>query len=398
MPETPDVTPPDLVDGVERAAATADSLTVAWVPGRDDRGVTAYAVDRDGVELEQTVGEPEITIDGLPCGTLTTVGVRALDEAGNEGLRAAASLQTAACDGPADLYLAPKGRDAGRCTEAAPCRTFARAYALAAPGQTSSSRPARTARSRLPPTRRVTSLDDVTFRPAPGAKVTVGSLLIDGSHVTVRDMRVAASWTTSATTEDVTFRNLDVRGGIYLASSRNVSDRRRRRRAAASICTRSSRRGPRAPILERPRRRRHLPRRQPHEGGGPRRVPAGRRRRRRDRPQLTLHALRDLRPLLHRVQRQRPADGRRHREQRLGLVDHGGFNSLHELERQLGRAAQRADPAQLLDTGVLPQRGRRSSRTCAGRQRRAVPAVRVRLRASRTTTTSGTARRARTPT
>ncbi len=39
----------------------------------------------------------------------------------------------------------------------------------------------------------------------------------------MRDMRVDGGWTTSATTEDVTFRNLDVRGGIYLASSRNVS-------------------------------------------------------------------------------------------------------------------------------------------------------------------------------
>ena len=166
---------------------------------------------------------PEITIGGLACGTAVTVGVRALDEAGNAGLRAAASLQTAACDGPADLYLAPKGRDRNRCTKAAPCRSFARAYALAEPGQTVELAAGQYGRQKIAadPTR--TSLDDVTFRPAAGGRVTVGSLFIDASHITVRDMRVDGDWTTSATTEDVTFRNLDVRGGIYLSSSRNVS-------------------------------------------------------------------------------------------------------------------------------------------------------------------------------
>jgi hypothetical protein len=191
------------------------------MPGRDDRGVTAYAVDRDGVELE-TVTDPQITIDGLPCGTLTTVGVRALDAAGNEGLRAPASVPTAPCDGPADLFLAPRGKDGGRCTKAAPCRSFARAYALAQPGQTVQLAAGRYGPQKIAADPARTSLDDVTFRPAPGARVSVGSLAVDGSHLTVRDMRVS-DWTTSATTSDVTFRNLDVRGGIYLASSRDVS-------------------------------------------------------------------------------------------------------------------------------------------------------------------------------
>ena len=270
-------------------------LTVAWTPGRDDRGVTGYAVDRDGVELE-TVTEPEIAIDGLACGTAVTVGVRALDEAGNAGLRAVASLQTAACDGPADLYLAPKGRDRNRCTQAAPCRSFARAYALAEPGQTVELAEGRYGRQRIAADATRTSLDDVTFRPAAGAKVIVGSLFIDASHITVRDMRLDGDWTTSATTEDVTFRNLDVRGGIYICQLAQRLRRRRRGRAD----------GRRAPAVrrvarghaprERARGRCHLPRRQPHERGVPRGVPADRRRRGRDGPELALHALRDLRP------------------------------------------------------------------------------------------------------
>ena len=130
VPDTPDVTRPELVNGVERTAATADSVTVGWTPGRDDRGVTSYAVDRDGVELE-TVSEPEIVIAGLPCGTRGHRRRAGPGRGGQRGPARAASVQTAACAGAADLYLAPKGRDAGKCTEAAPCRSFTRAYALA---------------------------------------------------------------------------------------------------------------------------------------------------------------------------------------------------------------------------------------------------------------------------
>ena len=171
VPDTPDVTRPELVDGVERTAATADSVTVGWTPGRDDRGVTAYAVDRDGVELE-TVTEPEIVIGGLPCGTLTTVGVRALDEAGNEGpARRRASRRRSAPAPPTSTWHRRAGTSASarRPPHAAPssARTPSRSPArpsswLPAPTVRRPSRPTR-------PARRATTSRSVP-PPGPGSR------------------------------------------------------------------------------------------------------------------------------------------------------------------------------------------------------------------------------------
>src|SRR3982751_6527197 len=57
-----------------------------------------------------------------------------------------------------------------------------------------------------------TAADDVTFRPAPGASVTVNGLDIPASHLTLQDFAVEGNWATYPTTDDVTFRNLDVHG------------------------------------------------------------------------------------------------------------------------------------------------------------------------------------------
>lgn len=67
-----------------------------------------------------------------------------------------------------------------------------------------------------------TSGSDVVMRPEPGQAVSLGSVRIDGaSHLTLRNMRTGG-WSTTTGTHDVTFRNLDNRGGIYLLSSSDI--------------------------------------------------------------------------------------------------------------------------------------------------------------------------------
>jgi len=67
-----------------------------------------------------------------------------------------------------------------------------------------------------------TSSADVLFRPAAGASVSLGSLSVRGKHVEIRDM-VLTGWTVEAGGADVTFRNLDVNGGIFINGGDSIS-------------------------------------------------------------------------------------------------------------------------------------------------------------------------------
>ena len=98
------------------------------------------------------------------------------------------------------LYLSPQGRDSGRCTPAAPCRTLDFAYRTAPGGSTV------LMRSGLYPGQWVggegpdRTAGRVTFRPAPGATVNVGGTLnLFDSHVELRGLHV----------QDVTVGNFD---------------------------------------------------------------------------------------------------------------------------------------------------------------------------------------------
>jgi hypothetical protein len=68
-----------------------------------------------------------------------------------------------------------------------------------------------------------TSTVDVVFRPATGAAVALTGLVVDGSHVTFQGFTINGDWMTNQGTNDVTFRNLVVNGGIFINSSSNIS-------------------------------------------------------------------------------------------------------------------------------------------------------------------------------
>jgi hypothetical protein len=69
-----------------------------------------------------------------------TFDVRATDAAGNTDASPASRTWTvdvpAPPPGSAQVFLSPNGNDAAACTSAAPCKSFARAYAVAAAGNT----------------------------------------------------------------------------------------------------------------------------------------------------------------------------------------------------------------------------------------------------------------------
>src|SRR5215210_2853501 len=107
----------------------------------------------------------------------------------------------------ADRYIATTGSDANACTATAPCRSFDRAYRSAAPGQVVEVAAGAYGGQSIPADASKASPDDVVFRPAAGADVTLGGLTVRGNHVEVRDMRTGFGDVEGGAVTDVTVRN-----------------------------------------------------------------------------------------------------------------------------------------------------------------------------------------------
>lgn len=134
----------------------------------------------------------------------------------------------AAAPGSSTLYVSSSGRDSNRCSQSAPCQSFARAYQVATPGDVveveGGAYPAQTLRA--DPTK--TSTADVLFRPSPGATVSLAGFQagniktgVGAKHFELRDLKIAGEVKISWGTEDVTLRNIDA-GAFSLTATRDV--------------------------------------------------------------------------------------------------------------------------------------------------------------------------------
>jgi hypothetical protein len=139
---------------------------------------------------------------------------------------------TAAADGPSarvvvhgteNFTKGPSRLAQNDCPRATPCLTFDRAYHAAQPGEDVELAAGTYPLQALTADATKTAPADVTFRPASGAAVVVNGLDVTGSHITFKDFAIEGNWATYQTTDDVTFRNLEVHGGIYTQSSSNIS-------------------------------------------------------------------------------------------------------------------------------------------------------------------------------
>jgi hypothetical protein len=79
--------------GMNWTTKTQTSLGLRWEPATDNVGVTGYRIYRNGT-LVATTTQTSYTISGLTCGTSYTVGLTAIDAAGNESNRAEATGTT----------------------------------------------------------------------------------------------------------------------------------------------------------------------------------------------------------------------------------------------------------------------------------------------------------------
>ena len=288
-PPPGDTTAPTQPGNLHTTATTTSSVSLTWDASSDAVGVTGYTVSRDGVDVA-TVSGLAITIDGLACGTSSTVGVRAVDAAGNASAAATLAAATVACppaDGTASVFLVAerqrrqpvhRGRALPHLRPRLP-RGRARA-------RSSSSRPAPTARRRIARRRDARPrLDDVVIRPAAGASVTT-RLAAPSTAATspLRGFTVNGSWTTNDAD-----RRRDVPQPRPSTAASSSTRRRTSRVVGGSVG---------GTVDTHPQFASwpvgthienilvdgvYLPRHPPLQRRGPRRVPADRRRRRRDR-------------------------------------------------------------------------------------------------------------------
>ena len=95
-PACPDTSAPSTPTGLATSAVSQTSATLSWSASTDNVGVTGYRVFRSGTQ----VGTPTTTsfaFSGLTCGTSYTLGVAAVDAAGNVSATATTSVTTVAC-------------------------------------------------------------------------------------------------------------------------------------------------------------------------------------------------------------------------------------------------------------------------------------------------------------
>jgi chitodextrinase len=91
-----DVTPPSQPTGLKTVSATTTGVTLGWTASTDNVGVTSYDVLKAGTKVgSSTTTSYQVT--GLTCGTSYTLGVRALDSAGNMSPLSTMSASTSAC-------------------------------------------------------------------------------------------------------------------------------------------------------------------------------------------------------------------------------------------------------------------------------------------------------------
>ena len=204
-----DTQAPSVRQGLRTTSVSETSVSIAWNASSDNVGVTGYRLYRDD-SLVGTTTSLSYSFAALSCGTTYGLGVEAFDAAGNASYRPEAVLTaaTSACSNPAppppspppsgsaSVFVSSSGSDANACSQAAPCKTFDRAYRVAACGATVSvaggTYPSQSINA---PEKECSSY--ITFSPAAGAVVRTQTMTIrsgdwikflgNGSNFLMRD-------------------------------------------------------------------------------------------------------------------------------------------------------------------------------------------------------------------
>jgi chitodextrinase len=114
-PPPADTSAPTTPSGVTASTRTATSIALTWTPSSDNIGVTGYGMYRGGSRVGSSPSSTWI-YSGLTCGTSYTLGVDAVDAAGNRSSQAVAMVSTTACS-DTQAPSAPTGLKASNVTQ-----------------------------------------------------------------------------------------------------------------------------------------------------------------------------------------------------------------------------------------------------------------------------------------
>ena len=92
----PDTVAPSAPTGLTATNVTATSISLAWTASTDNVGVVGYGVYRNGTKVADTT-TVQTSLASLSCGTSYTVGVDAVDPAGNRSAITTITVGTSAC-------------------------------------------------------------------------------------------------------------------------------------------------------------------------------------------------------------------------------------------------------------------------------------------------------------
>jgi hypothetical protein len=120
------------------------------------------------------------------------------------------------------LHLSPNGSDANPCTADRPCGSFDRAYRAAPPGAVVQLAGGAYGGQSIPVDSAKTSPEDVVFRAAAGASVSINYLDVNGHHVAFENFSTGG-WHVRTGADDVTFRNVNSSERIFITSATNVT-------------------------------------------------------------------------------------------------------------------------------------------------------------------------------
>ena len=133
---------------------------------------------------------------------------------------AALTLSVPASASAATLYVSTSGSDSAACTQAAPCKSFSRAYTVATPGSEVIVAAGTYGGQDMDYLAVKATADKVVFRPATGASVTLGSLSIYNSqNIEVRDM--VTGWQVRNGSKHIILRNLRILFLIFFIHRHN---------------------------------------------------------------------------------------------------------------------------------------------------------------------------------
>ena len=226
-----DTQAPSTPAGLVVSGQTQTALTLSWNASTDNVGVTGYSTYRNSAAAGTTTAATRTyTYTGLACGTAYSLGVDAVDAAGNRSSQATASGSTSACSPPppggnvANLWVDPNGGSCARnasavaYADATACGSLNAAYQAAANGDTVRVRGGSYSGQNIGQ-KDAAAAPGITITNATGETVEYASLTVKGSFVRVggflaHDLSVdgAGNNATNRPVEEVVVENFEIDG------------------------------------------------------------------------------------------------------------------------------------------------------------------------------------------